>query len=291
VADAGAPTHRRIWLCADDYGLSPGVNRGIRDLIARRRINATSVMMVAPGSPAAEMATLAAIGAADHAVGLHLTLTAPFRPVTAAFRPVAADGGFLPLPAMFARGLMRQLDPGALGDEAAAQVAAFRAACGRPPDFIDGHQHVHLLPQVTDALLAVMADAAPDAWVRQCGRASRRLSDAKGHLIDFLSARLRRRCAARGVRSNPSFAGTYDFARPGTDYAALFEAFVEGLPDGGLVMCHPGFVDAQLQRLDPLTDMREREYEFFVGDRFVALMASRGLALASRAGAGSRAVI
>ena len=26
---------RRIWLCADDYGISPGVNRAIRDLIVR----------------------------------------------------------------------------------------------------------------------------------------------------------------------------------------------------------------------------------------------------------------
>ena len=39
---------RRIWLCADDYGLSPGVNRAIRDLIERGRLNAPSVMMVTP---------------------------------------------------------------------------------------------------------------------------------------------------------------------------------------------------------------------------------------------------
>lgn len=39
---------RRIWLCADDYGLSDGVNRAIRDLIERGRLNATSVMMVTP---------------------------------------------------------------------------------------------------------------------------------------------------------------------------------------------------------------------------------------------------
>jgi len=39
---------RRIWLCADDYGISPGVNRAIRDLIERGRLNATSVMMVGP---------------------------------------------------------------------------------------------------------------------------------------------------------------------------------------------------------------------------------------------------
>ena len=39
---------RIIWLCADDYGISPAVNAAIRDLIARGRLNATSVMVVAP---------------------------------------------------------------------------------------------------------------------------------------------------------------------------------------------------------------------------------------------------
>lgn len=45
------PDQRRIWLVADDYGISPGVNRAIRDLIERGRINATSVMMVGPAIP------------------------------------------------------------------------------------------------------------------------------------------------------------------------------------------------------------------------------------------------
>ncbi len=39
---------RHIWLCADDYGISPAVNAGIRELIVRGRLNATSVMMAAP---------------------------------------------------------------------------------------------------------------------------------------------------------------------------------------------------------------------------------------------------
>ena len=49
---------RRIWLCADDYGISPGVNRAIRDLIKRGRLNATSVMMVAPAIGRDEVAAL-----------------------------------------------------------------------------------------------------------------------------------------------------------------------------------------------------------------------------------------
>ena len=39
----------RIWLVADDYGIAKPVNGAIRDLIARNRINATSVMVGAPG--------------------------------------------------------------------------------------------------------------------------------------------------------------------------------------------------------------------------------------------------
>jgi len=49
VADASAETPRRpIWLCADDYGISPAVSKGIRDLVAQGRLNATSVMVAAP---------------------------------------------------------------------------------------------------------------------------------------------------------------------------------------------------------------------------------------------------
>jgi len=51
---------RRIWLCADDYGLSEGVNRGIRDLIERGRLNATSVMVVGPAIGRDEVSALQA---------------------------------------------------------------------------------------------------------------------------------------------------------------------------------------------------------------------------------------
>ena len=56
--DAAPP--RRIWLCADDYGLSPGVNRAIRDLIERGRLNATSVMVVGPALGRDEVSALEA---------------------------------------------------------------------------------------------------------------------------------------------------------------------------------------------------------------------------------------
>ena len=45
-------------------------------------------------------------------------------------------------------------------------------------------------------------------------------------------------------------------------------------------MCHRGFVDAELQRLDPLTTLREKEYAYLAGDEFPELLAAHGMTLA-----------
>ena len=84
-----APRH--IWLCADDYGISPSVNAGIRELIARGRLNATSVMVAAPhlGDDEAPSLELLNAGEKRAAIGLHVTLTAPFKPMSAGFRAAA----------------------------------------------------------------------------------------------------------------------------------------------------------------------------------------------------------
>jgi hypothetical protein len=271
---------RRIWLVADDYGMSPAVSAAIRDLAARGRLSATSVMVVAPSFTREEAQALAAGDGTSGrlAVGLHLTLTSPFRPLTAGFAPTR-DGVFLPLGAMMRKALLGRLDHAKVATEIAAQLAAFHAAFGRAPDYVDGHQHVQLLPTVRDALLAAIAVQAPHAWVRQCGSVAPRLADPKGLLLDRLSRGFRARAAARGIRTNPAFAGTYDFSDK-VAFAARFARFLDGLPDGGLVMCHPGHVDEELRRLDPVTDQRAREYAYFAGDDFAALLRAQGVALA-----------
>lgn len=267
-----------IWLCADDYGISPAVSGAICDLIARRRINATSVMVTAPTFSHAQAAALREVAGNHAAIGLHLTLTAPFPPYSHDFKPLR-HGAFLPLAGMARRALSRSLQPALLEVEIAGQFAAFRAAFGRAPDYVDGHQHIHVFPQISEALLRVTKQDAPNAWLRQCGRAVRKNPEPKGLILDALSRRFRRLAEQHGLRTNPAFAGTYAF-RARADYARLFPRFLEGLPDGSVVMCHPGKVDAELARLDPVTDLREREYAFLLGDRFPKLLVERGLALA-----------
>jgi predicted glycoside hydrolase/deacetylase ChbG (UPF0249 family) len=280
---AGAPERRQIWLCADDYGISASVNAAIRDLVSRGRINATSVMVAAPSFHRSEAISLSLLNAGKQraAIGLHLTLTAPFRPLSKGYRPLH-DDEFLSLGKTLGYALARRLKPAPLREEVASQLRMFIHTFGRAPDFIDGHQHVHLFPQVREAVLDAVKELAPDAWVRQCGRIGpfgKRVGNRKGLLLDLLSKRFRERASALRVRTNPAFAGVYDF-HDRADFAALFPQFLDQLPSGSVVMCHPGFVDAELRRLDPLTTLREREYAFFAGETFPGVLASHGVALA-----------
>ncbi len=54
---------------------------------------------------------------------------------------------------------------------------------------------------------------------------------------------------------------------------ALMRGFLDGLPEGGVVMCHPGFVDDMLLSLDPMTTVREIEHAYLASDAFAELLA------------------
>jgi chitin disaccharide deacetylase len=274
--------NRRIWLCADDYGISPGVNRAIRDLIENGRLNATSAMVVGPAIGRDEVIALKASATANPrcAIGLHATLTAPFRPLTMHFRPTGG-GLFLPHTKMLRRGLMGRLDFELIHTELLVQLETFADLFGRAPDFVDGHQHVQLFPGVRDAFLAAVKQAAPNAWIRQCGRDrpwTQRLDSPKALVLDVLSAQFKKRATRAALTFNPAFAGAYDFSKQ-PEFGALMRQFLQGTPDSGVVMCHPGVVDDVLISLDPLTVQREREYEFLRGEHFLPLLASSGVTL------------
>jgi predicted glycoside hydrolase/deacetylase ChbG (UPF0249 family) len=161
------------------------------------------------------------------------------------------------------------------------QLAAFRELFGRAPDFVDGHQHAQLFPQVRDAFLTAVKEAAPNAWVRQGGRHQRllrRLGTPKALFLDILSAQFRARALRAGIVFNPGFAGAYDFSRQ-PDFSTLMRRFLDGLPEGGLIMCHPGFVDEALVSLDPFTAQREHEHAFLGGEDFPRLLAANKVTL------------
>ena len=140
---------------------------------------------------------------------------------------------------------------------------------------------MQLFPQVRDGFVEAVSEIAPKAWVRQGGRVlplAQRLASPKATVLDILSAQFRRRAGRAGLAFNPAFAGAYDFTRA-ADFGELMRQFLEGLPEGGLVMCHPGFVDDILKGLDPMTDVREREHRYLASDAFAQLLATSHVTL------------
>jgi len=117
-------------------------------------------------------------------------------------------------------------------------------------------------------------EKAPQAWVRQARRnqpLGQRLASPKALFLDYLSAQFMRRAARAALKVNPAFAGAYNYSRT-PDYGALMGEFLDGLPQEGVVMCHPGFVDEVLVSLDPLTKVREVEHAYLAGEDFPRLL-------------------
>lgn len=268
----------RIWLNADDYGLAPGVSRGIRELIMAGRLNATSVMVTSPHFSRQEAEALKTAATANISIGLHLTLTAPFQTLTPAF---AGTHRCPSLGGLIRRAYLGQLDLEAMQAEVAAQIHAFAAAFGGMPDHIDGHQHVQLLPTIRQAVVEVAAKTAPDTRLRDCAPPSLvgwLATGAKGMVIGVLSHGFARSATRHGLTVNPAFAGIYDFAAP-RRYDAIFPNFLNHMPTDAIVMCHPGHVDAALKSLDPVTDRREEEMAYFLSPAFSAELERAGCQL------------
>ncbi len=254
-----------IVLCADDFGLAPGVSRGIGELALDRRLSATGAMVTFPEW--AEAAT-DLIGLRDViATGLHLNLTVG-RPASGAESlPLRDDGCFPGLADWIARTASGRLDRTGIAEEIAAQIAAFEGGVGALPDFIDGHQHVHALPGVRNGLVDAIARfrwRAPP-FVRSPGDrpaaiARRRVAAAKAAAVATLSAGFPNLLKRNGITTNDSFAGFSSFT-PGSDFRAELEASFQAAGTCHLVMCHPGHVDGVLAGRDPLLGRREEELE------------------------------
>ena len=230
----------RLILCADDFGLSPEISRIIAELAAEGRINAISCMAVCAGW-ARDSAMLRSLPDTIE-IGLHLVLTG--EPPLTAMPRLAPDGNLPAINQLARSAILKRLPLDEIRSEISAQFDRFIDEHGRPPAFVDGHQHAHVLPGIREIVLAETARRAPDAWLRNCrdGFAAMMSRPFRGKaLANALHSRGLKRAAARhGLACNDSFGGHYDFA---SDYAPLFPRFLANPGPVHLVMCHPGAGD------------------------------------------------
>lgn len=271
-------TRNRLILIADDYAISPGVSSGIRELAAARRLTGTGVMATMRQWPA-EAGALRDLHE-NIAVGLHFTLSDQ-QPLGA--MPKLAPAGTLPpVGRLLLAGLRGAIPRQEIADELDRQLDTFEKFFGAPPDFIDGHQHVHMFPGVWPVVLDAFSRRLDPArcWLRDCRdfKLAKRGQAFKAGVISLVS-RSASAAARRGhLRTNRGFSGFYDYAAG--DLAERFRTMLADAGDGHAMMVHPGHVDDDLRAVDTLTDPREREWAFLMSEDFPAQLAAAGFELA-----------
>ena len=268
-------------MCADDYGLSPAVSRGILEALAAGRLSATGAMTNRPDWPRAARELTAFAGKNWLGVHLNLTLGTPLSAM-----PTFAPGGALPAIGRIARARAADLPGCEIAAEIAHQLDAFSQAMGRSPDFVDGHQHVQALAVIRPHLFEQLSrlDLPASFWLRDSADSlprilRRRIQVLKAAMVAWLGRGFAAEARANGFAVNDGFAGFSGFdAR--TDYGAAFENYLLAPGSRHLIMCHPGHVDAELKAVDPVLETREQELAFFLSDRFKSLLSQRNAALA-----------
>jgi len=272
---------KKVVLCADDYALTEGVSRGILELAERGRISATSAMTNMADWPRLAPALRPFVGRIG--VGLHLNLTtaAPLGPM-----PALAPGGSFPaLEDLLQRAFTGRLRAEEVRAEIERQLDAFEQASGTPPAFVDGHQHVHVLPVVRPMLLQALQARGLQGriWLRDPSDGvlsiiRREVSANKALIVKALAIGFRRAARAAGFDTNEGFSGYSPFELATKPERVFSQAFVD-LGPRPVVMAHPGYADEPLGQLDGDVVSRPHELAYLASEAFGRLLQDLGLML------------
>jgi predicted glycoside hydrolase/deacetylase ChbG (UPF0249 family) len=179
-------------------------------------------------------------------------------------------------------GLTGSISQQEIEDELNRQLDSFEKYFGAPPDFVDGHQHVHLFPGIWPTVLDVFSRRLDPCrcWLRDCCdfRLGGRGQAFKAGVISLLSRAASSAAQRKKLTTNRGFSGFYDYSAG--DLARFFSPMLRNAGDGHAMMVHPGHVDAELRAVDTLTDPRERELAFLLSDDFPHKLAEAGFTLA-----------
>jgi hopanoid biosynthesis associated protein HpnK len=286
---------RRLIINADDFGLTPGVNRAIVEGHGQGVITSTTLMACAA---AFDEAVALARTTPSLRVGCHTVLTdgapvAPADQVRSLVDPRHPGELYRSFPAFVRAALRNGFDPDEIEREATAQFWKLQRA-GVQPTHFDTHKHSHMFPQILRPLLraaktcGLAAVRNPFAPVRPLAYASlfrrpklwTRYTEVK--LLRHYADSFRRAVADAGLATTD---GTFGIVVTGALDERLFDAIIGNLPEGTWeFVCHPGYVDPALGGVRTrLRASREAELQVLTSARAQDIIQQRGVELISYA--------
>ncbi len=282
---------RRLIINADDFGLTPGVNRGIVEGHRAGLVNSATLMS---NARAFDDAVALAKANEELAVGCHVVLVDGEPLFERNHNPTLSQGQgtFRNSLLAFARAAVRgRISPDEITAEATAQIRKLQQA-GIAVSHIDTHKHAHMFPAVLAPVL-LAARACGLRAVRNPFTLARPLKlgvlvrrpylwkrYAQVRLLCRYAPEFRRLVAQAGMVTTD---GAFGVISTGAIDLELFRAIVECIPEGTWeFVCHPGRNDAALAQIRTrLRVSRERELRVLTSEEARVSLQQQGIELIS----------
>lgn len=280
---------RRLIINADDFGLTPGVNRGIVEAHGHGMVSSATLMA---NGPAFDDAVRLAQAAPRLSVGCHVVLVdgAPLLDKSQVLSLLANRDNaarFADSISAFAfRAFSGRLDPAQLEAEASAQIRKLQSS-GISVSHLDAHKHTHIFPRVLRPLLRAAGNCGVRA-IRNPFEGARRLLGRPGLWLRASQlaglgtlAPIFRREVRRAGMITPD--GSVGIAATGRLDERLFRLMMDNLPEGTWeLVCHPGYNDEQLGGVRTrLRDSRVSELQLLTAQHTRSLLSAAGIELIS----------
>ena len=247
----------RLIINADDFGLTPGVNRAIAELHQAGALTSTTLMAT---GPAFDDAVAVARANPTLGVGCHIALTdgVPVSPPEEIPTLIGPDGKtFRPSLIDFLQALLRgNISEEEITREATAQIQKLQRA-GIHITHLDTHKHTHLFPGVARPLLG-LAERYNIAAIRQPFEQPWSLALGHGNrtrrilvkVFARLKASFERQPQIRNGRVQTTD-GTIGISATGSLYGETLREILNAMPAEGTfeLVCHPGYNDRDLDRI------------------------------------------
>lgn len=254
---------RRLIINADDFGLTPGVNRGIVETNQDGIVTSTTLMANSAAFDGA--VELSRVTANKLSVGCHVVLIdgEPLSPVDKVQSLVLNGNGRnvrfrQSLTSFAAEAIRGRLDSSEIATEAAAQFEKIRRA-GLKLSHFDAHKHAHLFPSVLKPILAAARDCGiralrnpfapikPLAFAHLARRPHLWKRYSEVAVLRGYAQRFRELVQSHGMVTTD---GTFGIVVTGALDQKLFDAIMGCVPEGTWEFCcHPGYNDVDLDRI------------------------------------------
>ena len=262
---------KKIILCADDYALTAAVSSGIVELVELGRLSAVGCMTEAPFWTDKSNRLPELRDRVD--IGLHFNLTQGFGTPKSSLQQILRSA------------LLGTVSEHAIEQSLHDQLDRFESVMGEAPDFVDGHQHVHVFPRFRHVLLHALARRyrLRRPWLRQVNPRIHPGPDwSKRVVLALLDARFAHAAHEHGFTFNKTFAGTYSL-QTDAGFDTLLRDWLSRAKSGELIMCHPGHVGANgnksLYPADEIAATRPLEFSYLASVEFGAWLQQQQIEL------------